>query len=355
MPITTNQLEEVSAGRVLKAIARHCVAMRVSVHGMGKERQIDARVSLDGEEVSGEICNARARMIPKAISSKLDAIAGRARRLPLTRGVSFPGGSYLVPIGTDVSNGPASQVFQLIKDIRVEYREAALELKPLWEAHVEKLKSEKVYAQLEKYLVDGDSFVNKHSIDLQLMPLGGAPADMHERICAKLAALGIPADRAEAVSLEICDMVDSAAVAGVGTEDHTVTWLKEVQEMTSKAAAAAVANMIAEPVSEFVESIAGLERSLASNRGVRNDSLDRARRAFDKLQSFDFIMPADVRRRAANLGTRLRTVQANEVNGWQAADVAASLAEAIRSVREELTSSEAQSMFMSEFQRTIDL
>lgn len=345
-----------SAGRVLKAIARHCVAMRVSVHGMSKERQVgNAEVTVDGEQVSGDIVTTRARLMPRQIASKLDAIANRARRLPAVRGVSFPGGSYLVPIGVQANSGPASVVFELISNIRKEYKEAAEECRPLWEDHIGKLKQEKVYEQLQRYLVDGETFVNKHTIDLQLMPLGGAPADMHDRVFRSLREVNVSETDAARISREICEMVDSSAVAGIGGESQTVTWLAEVQRMTSRAAAEAVQNMISEPIAEFVESLQSLERQLEGRRGVRTASIENARKAFEKLQSFDFMMPADVRQRAASLGVRLQNAQSDSFRGADGVDFASSLASTIRGVREELEAPATQSGFAQVFFRSIDI
>ena len=121
------ELVERYGGQLKQALARNCLAVRVSVHGVTRERTIsESKVMIDDKPVEDEFqATGKVKLVPQEIATALDRIANRARNLPARYGVRMPG-MYLVPIGADDS-GPAAKLFQELAELRTEYRAKAQE------------------------------------------------------------------------------------------------------------------------------------------------------------------------------------------------------------------------------------
>lgn len=367
--LDVTSLERENGARVLRAIARNCVAVKVSCHGIGYERKIaDADVSVEGQAVPDEyLSGARWRLIPAEIYRAVNSIANQARKQPGMFGTPFPGGAYLVPVSGAGGRNPAAELFGVIRATRESYHGKAVELRPKWEQHVEKTRTERpaLYEQMRRWLVDGEAFVARHTISMMLMPLGaGLPADFDARFAgavgdmlrdpnvssADLAAVGRHLPRLTAIAQECANA--PAALLG---EDASAAWVQEANAATSRAIAEAVQTMIQQPLTEFAEALANMEGIIDRGSNVRTGTIDQVRRAYAKLAGFEFLATPDLRRRLRAVSDRLNGLSPQLVNGPVNRDSARELAGFFREVREEMVAEDTHLAAYGQFMRGLDL
>lgn len=367
--LDVSQLERENGARVLRAIARNCVAVKVSCHGIGYERKIaDADVSVEGQSVPDKyLSGARWRLIPAEIYGAISAIAASARRQPSLFGTPFPGGAYLVPVNGPNGRNPAAELFGVIRASRESYHGKAVELRPKWEQHVEATRTElpAMYEKVRRWLVDGETFVARHTISMMLMPLGaGVPADFDARFREAVSTLALNPDVASAdldavrrllPSLTALAQECANAPAAVLGEDASAAWVQEANAATSRAVAEAVQTMIQQPLTEFAESLANMEGIIERGSNVRTGTIDQIRRAYDKLAGFSFLATPELRRRLQAVADRLNGISPQRVNGQLNRTSARELASFFREVREEMVAEDTHVAAYGQFMRGLDL
>lgn len=367
--LDVSQLEQQSGGRVLRAIARNCVAVKVSCHGVGYERKIaDANVSVEGEQVPEELLSsAQFKLIPPRVHGPLSAIANQARKRPSLFGTPFPGGAYLVPVNGANGRNPAAELFGVIRATRESYHGKAVELRPLWEQHVEAIRtgSPGWYQKVRRWLIDGETFVARHTISLMLMPLGaGVPADFDARFREAVSSLALNPDissadlevlRRHLPSLTALAQECANAPAALLGEDASAAWVQEANAATSRAIAEAVQTMIQQPLTEFAASLANMEDIIDRGSNVRTGTIDQIRRAYDKLAGFGFLATPELRRRLQAVSDRLNGISPQRVNGAVNRQSARELASFFREVREEMVAEDTHLAAYGQFMRGLDL
>lgn len=367
--LDVSQLERENGARVLRAIARNCVAVKVSCSGIGYERKIaDADVSVEGQAVPEEyLSGARWRMIPAEIHRAVNSIANQARRQPGMFGTPFPGGAYLVPVSGTNGRNPAAELFGVIRATRESYHGKAVELRPKWEEHVEKTRADlpQMYEKVRKWLVDGETFVARHTISMMLMPLGaGVPQDFTARFRAAVENLArdpyVSSDdlavfRRHARSLAALAQECANAPAALLGEDASAAWVQEANAATSRAVAEAVQTMIQEPLTQFAAALANMEDIIDRGSNVRTGTIDQIRRAYDKLTGFGFLATPDLQRQLRAVADRLNGISPQHVNGPVNRQSARELASFFREVREEMVAEDTHVAAYGQFMRGLDL
>lgn len=367
--LDVSQLERIDSARVLRRIARNCVAVKISAHGVGYERKLKkAEVKVEGETVPDELLSgATGRLVPPDINRTMSYIANKARRQPSLFGTPFPGGAYLVPVSGAGGRNPAAELFGAVRAVRQEYREKAEEYRPKWEEHVRKLRQDNAsfYESMRRWLVDADTFVSKHTIDMILMPLGGGiPADFDARLREKVNDLlrdpSVSTADFEAVQRLLPALI--AAVTEVANtppalmgENASAAWVTEAREATSRAIADAVRTMIQEPLGEFAAALANMEGILSRGSRVLPATIANIQLAYTKLQGFSFLTPPDLQRRLSQIAQRINAVNPQAVNGQANRDAARSVADFLRDARETLTAEDTHVEAFGQFMRGLDL
>jgi len=367
--LDVSQLERIDSARLLRRIARNCVAVKISAHGVGYERKLKkAEVKVEGETIPDELLSgATGRLVPPDINRTMSYIANKARRQPSLFGTPFPGGAYLVPVSGMNGRNPAAELFGAVRSVRQEYREKAEEYRPKWEEHVEKLKREQAsfYESMRRWLVDADTFVAKHTVDMILMPLGGGiPADfdnrLRERVNALLRDPSVSTADFEAVQRLLPALI--TAVTEVANtppallgENASAAWVTEAREATSRAIADAVRTMIQEPLNEFAAALANMEGILARGSRVLPATIANIQSAYTKLQGFSFLTPPDLQRRLSQIAQRINAVNPQAVNGQSNRDAARNVADFLRDARETLTAEDTHIEAYGQFMRGLDL
>lgn len=367
--LDVSDLSRVDGARVLRAIARNCVAVKVSCHGIGYERKINgADVSVEGERVPDNVLSgATCRLVPPEVHKAVNSIANQARKLPGRFGTSFPGGAYLVPVHGAGGRNPAAELFGAVRACRQEYQDRAAEFRPRWEEHVAHMRNNEPhwYEKLRRWLVDGDTFVARHTIDMMLMPLGaGLPVDFNSRARSALRELisdpSVPQADFDALNrllpqiLEVVARTASAPAALLG-EDASQAWVREANVATSRAVAEAVQTMIQQPLTEFAEALANMEGIIDRGSNVRDGTIDKVRRAYNKLTGFSFLATPELQRRLQEFSGRLENLSPQRVNGSSNADRARNLSSFFREVREELVAEDTHAAAYGQFMRGLDL
>lgn len=367
--LDVSQLERENGARVLRAIARNCVAVKVSCHGIGFERKIaNANVSVEGRPVPEKyLSGARGRLIPAEVYGPLSSIANRARKQPDRFGTPFPGGAYLVPVSGPNGRNPAGELFGAIRAIREEYHGKAVELRPKWEQNVESIRTDdpQWYEEVRKWLVDGEAFVARHTISMMLMPLGaGVPQDFADRFCAAVDNLArdpyVSSDdlavfRRHARSLAALAQECANAPAALLGEEASAAWVQEANAATSRAIAEAVQTMIQEPLTEFAAALANMEDIIDRGSNVKGGTIDQIRRAYDKLTGFGFLATPDLRRQLQAVSARLDSISPQQVNGRGNRQSAQELASFFREVREQMVAEDTHVAAYGQFMRGLDL
>lgn len=367
--LDVSPLERIDSARVLRRIARNCVAVKISAHGVGYERKLKkAEVRVEGETVPDELLSgATGRLVPPDINRAMSYIANKARRQPSLFGTPFPGGAYLVPVSGANGRNPAAELFGAVRAVREEYRQKAEEYRPKWEEHVRKLQQDNssFYESMRRWLVDADTFVAKHTIDMILMPLGGGiPPDfdvrLRERVNALLRDPTVSTADFEAVQRLLPALI--AAVTEVANtppalmgENASAAWVREAQEATSRAIAESVRTMIQEPLNEFAAALANMEGILARGSRVLPATIANIQLAYQKLQGFSFLTPPDLQRRLQAIAQRINAVNPQAVNGQANRDAARSVADFLRDARETLTAEDTHVEAFGQFMRGLDL
>jgi hypothetical protein len=359
-----SQLSSARSDVLLRSLAKNCLALKVSVSAVGYERLVkNATVAVGEHEIAPEfLAGARFKVVPNNIKNPLGRIAGHARQVPYSYGTPFIGGAYLIPIARDRhGSSPAQKAFTRLGEIRGEYRDKAIELRPLWESHVAKIQSEYPfeYEALRQYLPNGESFVAAHTVSSIRFPLGaGLPANFEERLEEEFVkTFRGSADEATLWShqAEILSMIhDAASDPGtVLSESASETWLVEAQEQTSQAVADAIKTMIQEPLKEFAEALANIEGILARGSSLKSSTLTNLRASFEKLQGFSFMAPTDLKQRLRNAASIIGAVDMKDINGSETSS--RELVGHFKSIREDLTSEETHTAVFGQFMRGLDL
>lgn len=362
--LDVSELSNSRADVMLRSIAKNCVAVKVTVSAIGNERLVHgAQVSVGEHEIAPELlAGARFKIVPPGIRNSLNRIGQKARMVPYAYGTPFVGGAYLIPIARDRSgNSPAQKAFTTLSDVRREYREKAIELRPLWEAHVQKLQTDFPfeYEEIKQHLPNGEQFVNAHTISSIRFPLGaGLPANFEERLNEEFikAFRGTPNEQTLNDHKEVILRAVNAAATDLGTvmsEAATETWMLEAQQQTSAAIANAVKAMVQEPLKEFAETLANVEGILARGNNLRRSTIDSVRASFEKLQGFSFMAPTELKNRLRAIGATIGSVEAKDINSSETAS--RELAGHFKNIREELTSEDTHSAVFGQFMRGLDL
>lgn len=366
--LDTSQLESTGSDVMLRAIARNCVALKVTVGAMSQERKVqNASVRIGEHEIPDELLSgARFKLVPAAIRNPLARVGGRARMVPYNYGTPFVGGAYLIPVGISASGKSQAQAaFEELSVIKREYRETAESLKTAWEEHVRKISEDFPfeYSSMQRWFVSGDAFVNLHYISTMQFPLGaGLPMDFNQRLESGMQKLLsnelLSAADKEAIARfkpHLIDIAEKASqdVGSLVSEETAATWVVEAQQATSKAVAEAVRDMIQEPVREFAESLANVEGMLKRGSDLRSSTISNLKSAFDKLQGFSFMAPQDLKNRLAAVGRIINGVDHKEINSSEASS--RELAKHFSDIREELSSSEAHAAMYGQFMMSLDI
>ncbi len=367
--LDVTQLEQIDSARVLRRIARNCVAVKISAHGVGYERKLKkAEVKVEGETVPDELLSgATGRLVPPDINRTMSYIANKARRQPGLFGTPFPGGAYLVPVSGAGGRNPAAELFGAVRAVREEYRQKAEEYRPKWDEYVRKLEEENFsyYESMRRWLVDGDTFVAKHTIDMILMPLGGGiPPDFEARVRERVNALlrdpsvsqqdFAALQRLLPALLAVVTETASAPPALLG-ESASAAWVREAQEATSRAIAESVRTMIQDPLNEFAAALANMEGILARGSRVQASTIANIQAAYTKLQGFSFLSTPDLQRRLQAIAARIDTVNPQAVNGEGNRDAARAVADFLREARETLTAEDTHVEAYGQFMRGLDM
>lgn len=338
------ELVERYGGQLKQALARNCLAVRVSVHGVTRERTIsESKVTIDDKPVEDEFqATGKVKLVPQEIATALDRIANRARNLPARYGVRMPG-MYLVPIGADDS-GPAAKMFRELTELREEYRNKAQEYAPAWEAHIARLKeaNPKLYESVGRNMRTGPDFIEAHAIDTMLMPLAGIPDDLEKTLADCAVAQGLTTEAAARVVEHMRKRVDEFSVAGLATERMSEAWAQEAAKITRKSLETMIDTMLSQPIQEFDKALAGLEKILGKGGTVKRDSMELVQRAFQKLTSFGELMPLEIRDRLKAVEKEFDPERAKFVSGARNHVAAQGLAEVLKSVREEIQKVDAE-------------
>ena len=362
--LDVSELSSASSDVMLRSLAKNCVALKVSVSAIGYERLVqNAQVSVGEHEIAPEfLAGARFKVVPNNIKNPLGRIAGHARQVPYSYGTPFIGGAYLIPIARDRhGNSPARKAFGRLAEIRGEYRDKAIELRPLWETHVAKIQAEYPfeYEALRQHLPNGESFVAAHTISSIRFPLGaGLPANFQEKLEEGFVKTfrGAPDESLlRSHKADLLRIVNEAA-ADPGTalsEGASETWLAEAQEQTSAAVASAIKAMIQEPLKEFAESLANIEGILARGSNLKSSTLNNLRASFEKLSGFSFMAPNDLKQRLRSAATIIGAVDMKDINSSESAS--RELAEHFKTIREGMNSEETHAAVFGQFMRGLDL
>jgi hypothetical protein len=365
--LDVSELEGADSAIMLRAISRNCLAVKVSVSAISNERQVkDASVSIDNRQIPGELlAGARFKLIPSSIRDPLVSIAHRARTLPAVYGTPFVGGAYLLPLAPTNSNKSVAELaLSELKTLKEKYEDKARELRPAWEKHINELanKYPEDFSRIRQWLVDGPTFVSKHRVSTMLFPLGaGLPADFDSQLERNISELAgnrelSQSDRSVLERLKpfLIDAAKRAADNPASILENVAgaeAWINQAKSATSEAIASAVRTMIQQPITEFAETLASVEDILAKGGALRNATLSNLRKAYDKLEGFSFMAPADMRQRLSSVKSVLYGLDHKEVNASEAA--ARNLAKHFSEVREEITTREAQESIYGEFRRFI--
>lgn len=333
-----SELVERYGGQLKQALARNCLAVRVSVHGVTRERTIsESKVTIDDKPVEDEFqATGKVKLVPQEIATALDRIANRARNLPARYGVRMPG-MYLVPIGADDS-GPAAKLFRELAELRTEYRAKAQEYAPAWEAHIARLKvaNPKLYESVGRNMRTGPDFIEAHAIDTMLMPLAGIPDDLDKTLAAYAVEQGLTPEAAARVVGHMRQRVDEFGVTGLATERMTESWAKEAAKITRESLEAMVETMLSQPIQEFDEALAGLEAILNKGGAVKRSSIEKVQTAYQKLTSFGELMPTEIKDRLKAIEGEFNPDRAKMVSGARNHVAAQGLSEMLKAVREDI-------------------
>lgn len=366
--IDMSDLERTSSDVVLRKLSRNCVAVKVTVGAIGVERKMDnASVRLGEHEVPQELLSgARFKLVPPHIKNPLARIGQQARSAPYMYGTPFVGGAYLVPLAKqNGGKSPAQIVFERLNQARQAYQDKAVELRPQWEAHVSNVRENFPFEweSMSRYFVNGDTFVSMHKIYSMLFPLGaGLPADFDNRLEAGLNGLlsnNLLSDEDKQVIRRLrphlLDVVEVAAhdVGTIMDEAGADAWVAEARQATSQAVSQAVKAMIQEPIAEFAQALAHIEGSLSKGSRFRGDTLNALKVAYNKLQGFSFMVPADLQARLTTAGQLINGVDHKELNSSE--NAARDLARHFSDIREEINSTEAHMAVYGSFMRSLDI
>lgn len=350
---------------MLRSLRERFLAVKVTVESPPMEKIIPDAEIRSGDQVVPKdlVAGARFKVLPQNLRNQMARIGARARNL-LTVGTPFVGGSWLIPVAPNRHGvRPVQQVLSSIEEVRQEYRAKAEELRPMWEQHVERIKTDfpVEYEVLKGFLVSGEEFVNRHKISAILFPMGGGlPSNFDTLISAKIKGMGLTDGDSSMMERLLPDL--TAAIkevcnenAGEAISDLTAgsAWLTEAQRATSEAIGEAVKKMVQEPLTEFAQTLAHLEESLNNGAKLRSSSFNAVKEAYDKLQAFSFMATGDLQQRLANIRNSLEGINLKDLNNNS--DMAKAMSASLKNVREELTAVETHERAFGGFVRTLSL
>lgn len=341
--------------RVMQRLANNCLALKVTVTGAMQECKIDGvQVTVEGKEIEPSTLGRTTGVaLPKEVKQILSRVASQVRQVPGRLGTKFPGGAYLIPIRAAGDRRPAEQVLSEIGRLREEYKQAARECRPAWEAHMEKLKTENepVWKRVHKVMPDGEHFIQAHQINTMMYPLGkGLPTTFWGQAQNLLTQFGVP--QPDALIDELKKLVHEPDRLGDAVD--TANWVRDTREASDRLMREAVSSMIGEPLRELAETIANIEGQMLRSTHIRQGTIDRIRAAWDKLTAFQFMLPPELMARMEVTGRRLAHLTAADVN----ANVRAGTGELVnffREVRLDLSSPETVGSVVGRAVRSIDL
>lgn len=342
--------------RVMGRLASHCVALKVTVRGVMHECKIadSATVSVDGQELDKDtIARVTGLAMPAKVRTRITRAADAVRATPARFGTRFPGGAYLIPLRAG-DRRPAETAMETLAGLRASYLQTAVECRADWEAHMEELKQKNpsVHKRAVRAVPDGAAFVNAHQVETMLFPIGrGLPTGFWSQ------ARNYLGEHLDDGPLEVCMRQLrhlASAPDRLAGEAEASAWARETREATDRLVQEAVSGMITEPLNEFVASMRHVEQSIRDSRNIQRSTLDRLRESWEKLTSFEFMLPAETMQRLTETGRRLAHMTPQSVNA-ESRGGGTELADYFRSVREGVTSTGSVSGMVTETFRHLDL
>lgn len=344
-------------GQLRQALARNCIAVRVSVHGVTRERTIsESKVMIDDKPIEDEFqATGKVKLVPNEIARSLDRIANRARQLPGRYGVQMPG-AYLVPIGVG-DDGPAARMFNELTALRVEYRTAAETHATRWTEHLERLKTAntKLYESIGRHLRSSEDFIAAHTIDTTLMPLAGIPEDLERTLGEKMAVEGLSDMARRRVLDHMRARIEEHSITGLATERMTSVWAQEAARLTKESMTKTIEQMLSEPMEEFTEALKGLEGILNKGGTVKRASIEKVRTAYEKLSGFGFMVPDELKSRLDGIGRELDPDRARFISGERNQASAKALSDFLKNSREEIGKIEVEQRAVLGAKRILNL
>lgn len=285
-------LENYGADRLLDAVKRNCLIIYVTVHSWDGNYQIrNADVVVSGAAIPQELRSKSSwKLKPVEWHDRLVKYVSQVRAAVYRRAVNFKEGIYIVPRTVRREGGVlehrARDLVRELKQLDQQYRSTAEDCARDWDRFLTDLRRPlgqqgalikglgDFYAHLQAKIPSRQKFVDLHSVEVGIWPVGGG-----ERI-----------------------------------EDRAEEWLEEAQAATDRMVRERVAAMVREPLAEFAEAVANLHGLVQGGRRLAPTSIDVVRRAWEKLQGFSFMLPNDMCRRLQEVDTALAGMTVGEVN-----------------------------------------
>lgn len=366
-------VEQVGADVVLGEIRKSCFLIYVTVRSWRGQYQIrNAHVVVDGKAIDKKLTtNGSWKVLPEKWHKALQPFESKCRTAVYRQGVAFKDGVYIVP------KSRAKALVDEIKAIRTEYLKKVTEFQAEWPALVEELEKkvtdelgDEQWIAVSKLLPDARNLPKLFDIEIGLWPVsnGGLPVECFEgleRAAAEADAIGRLVRQLRGDEyLEEAELLESflanvqaawtkaKGAAGKVIEEHAEEWMGEAQTTTNRMVAAAVESMISEPIKEFAEQIDNLAR-LSDSGTVRAGTIDLVRRAYQKLQGFSFLLPAELLGKLRAVEVKIGAADPQQMNSGSVAG--ANLNAQLKAIRDELDSDVGHLNAFGQFARNLDI
>lgn len=368
-----DEVNSLGADKIVGEVRKNCFLLYVTVRAWrGQFLVRNAEVKVDGRTVDPKMTTgSRWKLIPEKWHKAIQPFESRARAAVTRVGVPFKDGVYVVP------KTRAKALVEEIKSIRLQLKSKVEEFEVEWPAIVRVLQ-DKITADLgpdqwlavAKVLPDARKLSKLYDIEVGLWPTGGGGLPVEclaelDALSDRISHLSMLSDRChEQMTGDDANLLDDVVShirrmretvdrsSGKLIEENAEAWMGEAREATNRMVAQAVRAMIEEPVREFTEAVDSLAAT-AERRTARNESLEVVRRAFQKLQGFQFLMPEEIIDRLKRVELSVGTVDARDMNGGSVAG--ASVARELRAIRDDLNAESAVDDAFGRFARSIEL
>ncbi len=331
-------------------IERHCYILSVTVRAFRGNYQIkDATITVGGDKFDDELISKPQWKLFDKWNKRLGPYESRVRKVVYESSVTFRDGVYIVP------KAKAETMIKKIHAIRDDYLAEVAVLVEEWDSFVETLKAKfepGVWSTVSAKLPKKDDIPHMYGVDVSLWSSGASEAaaaclDAVPGLAYQARAMDLttvarklPRDQAETLKRLVDGILKLEEKAGNESSklinDGVGEWLGEVRETTERVVRTAINSMLEEPAKEFREALENMDGIISRGGVCRAGTLDAVRRAYDKLNSFSFMMPPEIMEKLQSVDRGLRHADPTAINQQQPS--AANLVESLRSIREDLDS-----------------